>query len=39
MPGVPADQNSSNAGAQSISDIWHIENWIVCCIDTYFIPI
>ncbi len=24
-----------NGGAQPISEIVHIENWIVCCIDIY----
>ncbi len=28
-----------NGGAQSISEILHIENLIVCCIKTYIIPI
>ncbi len=28
-----------NGGAQPISEILHIENQIVCCIMTYFMPI
>ncbi len=32
--GIPADQTVRNSGAQPISGILHIENWIVCSIET-----
>ncbi len=36
--GILADQNRpKNGGTQQISEILHIENWIVCCIQTYVI--
>ncbi len=28
-----------NGGAHPIYEILHIENRVVCCIETYFIPI
>ncbi len=33
---IPADQNGD---AQPISEILHIKNLIVCCIETYLKPI
>ncbi len=39
MVGIPADQNSPKWRSHAISEILHIENRIVCCIETYLIHI
>ncbi len=37
--GIPPDQNSPKWRYTANTEIMHIENWIVCCIETYLIPI
>ncbi len=37
--GCQLTQTVQNGCTRPISKILHIENWIVCCIETYLIPI
>ncbi len=37
--GYQLTKTVQNRGPHAISEILHIEYWIVCCIETYFIHI
>ncbi len=39
MVGYKHNKTVHNGGPQAISEILHIEYWIVCCIETYLINI